>query len=229
MASASALLLVGAGGANAGILNASFEHPVVPAFTQGFIQDWTGSAGQPFYYGVASEPSLPQPFPDGNQGGYVNNFAGGAGVPASHSIAQQLTDVLMANTHYTLSGYLGWRNDNAQSTGGIGLYAGGSVVDGDVIGGVLLGSSSVTLTQNQWVLGSVGYNAAALDPNLGRLLSVRLLGTSKSARAGIARFNPDTQEIENIEILFFSKRGGADRAFDLPVVAELHRLNEAEA
>jgi hypothetical protein len=60
-------------------------------------------------------------------------------------------------------------------------------------------------------------------------LSVRLLGTSKSARAGIARFNPDTQEIENIEILFFSKRGGADRAFDLPVVAELHRLNEAEA
>jgi uncharacterized protein YuzE len=42
----------------------------------------------------------------------------------------------------------------------------------------------------------------------------------------IARFNPETQEIENIEILFFSKRGGADRAFDLPIAAELRRLNE---
>lgn len=45
----------------------------------------------------------------------------------------------------------------------------------------------------------------------------------------IARFNPETHEIENIEILFFSKRGGADRAFDLPIVAELRRLNEAGA
>lgn len=45
----------------------------------------------------------------------------------------------------------------------------------------------------------------------------------------IARFNPETQEIENVEILFFSKRGGTDGAFDLPIVADLRRLGPTDS
>jgi uncharacterized protein YuzE len=37
----------------------------------------------------------------------------------------------------------------------------------------------------------------------------------------IARLNPQTGEIEALEILFFSRRTGPGTPFDLPVVAEL--------
>jgi uncharacterized protein DUF2283 len=39
----------------------------------------------------------------------------------------------------------------------------------------------------------------------------------------VARFNPDTHEIENLEILFFTKRLEQDKAvLELPVTAHLH-------
>ena len=42
----------------------------------------------------------------------------------------------------------------------------------------------------------------------------------------VARFNPDTREIENLEILFFSKRLQQDKTvLELPVTAHLH-LND---
>ncbi len=34
----------------------------------------------------------------------------------------------------------------------------------------------------------------------------------------VARFNPTTKEIENLEVIFFSQRGGR---FELPVAADL--------
>jgi hypothetical protein len=37
----------------------------------------------------------------------------------------------------------------------------------------------------------------------------------------IARINPDTDEIENLEVLFFSTRLLRNELFDLPVAAEL--------
>lgn len=37
----------------------------------------------------------------------------------------------------------------------------------------------------------------------------------------IARFNPDTKEIENLEVLFFSTRLLRQNLFELPVVADL--------
>lgn len=38
----------------------------------------------------------------------------------------------------------------------------------------------------------------------------------------VARFNPATREIENLEILFFSTRLLHGRLFELPVSAEFH-------
>ena len=43
----------------------------------------------------------------------------------------------------------------------------------------------------------------------------------------IARFNPQTDEIENLEILFFSTRLLRQELFQLPISAHLH-LNEVE-
>ena len=39
----------------------------------------------------------------------------------------------------------------------------------------------------------------------------------------IARLNPTTGEIENLEVLFFSTRLLRSKLFELPVSAELHR------
>jgi hypothetical protein len=44
----------------------------------------------------------------------------------------------------------------------------------------------------------------------------------------IARINPDTDEIENLEVLFFSTRLLRNELFDLPVAAEL-RLSRRNA
>lgn len=41
----------------------------------------------------------------------------------------------------------------------------------------------------------------------------------------IARFNPVTGEIENLEILFFSKRLSDGDLFELPVTADLRRAD----
>jgi uncharacterized protein YuzE len=42
----------------------------------------------------------------------------------------------------------------------------------------------------------------------------------------VARMNPDTGEIENIEVLFFSTRLLRSELFELPVTADLRRVVE---
>lgn len=37
----------------------------------------------------------------------------------------------------------------------------------------------------------------------------------------IARFNPVTNEIENLELLFFSQRFQASSVFEIPIIADL--------
>ncbi len=37
----------------------------------------------------------------------------------------------------------------------------------------------------------------------------------------IARLNPDSNEVENLEILFFSKRFAEKTLFELPIIADL--------
>ena len=42
----------------------------------------------------------------------------------------------------------------------------------------------------------------------------------------IARLNPVTGEIENLEVLFFSTRLLRGNTFELPIMADLHRARE---
>ena len=42
----------------------------------------------------------------------------------------------------------------------------------------------------------------------------------------VARLNPDSGEIENLEVLFFSTRLLRREWFDLPVSAELHPISQ---
>jgi len=45
----------------------------------------------------------------------------------------------------------------------------------------------------------------------------------------VARLNPTTDEVENLEILFFSTRLLRTEMFELPVAAELHLLTKRGA
>ena len=45
----------------------------------------------------------------------------------------------------------------------------------------------------------------------------------------IARLNPDTGEVENIEVLFFSTRLLRSEMFELPVTVSLHLLDRNAA
>lgn len=38
----------------------------------------------------------------------------------------------------------------------------------------------------------------------------------------VARLNPETQEIKNFEVMFFSKRLRESNVLELPIVADLH-------
>jgi len=42
----------------------------------------------------------------------------------------------------------------------------------------------------------------------------------------VARLNPDTGEVENLEVLFFSTRLFRRELFELPVTAEIHLARE---
>jgi hypothetical protein len=43
----------------------------------------------------------------------------------------------------------------------------------------------------------------------------------------VARLNPDTEEIENLEVMFFSKWLRESNVFELPIVGELHLSQKA--
>jgi hypothetical protein len=45
----------------------------------------------------------------------------------------------------------------------------------------------------------------------------------------VARFNPDTGEVENLEVLFFSTRLLRTKMFELPVTAELRLVRKKGA
>ena len=161
--------------------NESFEEPACEAEqVVTSIPGWTGSADNGLFFGVTRETSRLPEILDGSQAAYVNNFPSGEGEPTNHSIAQQRNEVVQATTTYKVSAYFGWRNDNQESTGGLELWAGGKALEGEIVGGTKLVSSSIALTQGQFVLGTVSYVSSPSDSHLGKRLSIRLTGTPKA-------------------------------------------------
>lgn len=163
------------------IINPSFEADVAGAqnLTAGTpITGWsTNGTGQgswdirgPFGFGVW-EPFWTQTAPDGNQIAYINDGA-----------AAQQTGFRVIEGVQTLSVMAGNRADawvSADFT--IQLWAGGTVSNGDVVGGRFLASHLVqmaTITPGTFSPFSVSYTAGALDSSLGNLISVRLANFS---------------------------------------------------
>ncbi len=158
------------------IANHSFEDPIAPQQgTTGFYTDnsspvvignWfnahSGSAhqgvldptksqnltGNDFFYNL-------QPVPDGNQVAYSN---GG-------TIAQTLSAVLQPNTRYTLSAYIGRRNELTFPANSIRLIAGGNLVS----------SNSVTPAAGTFERVTVSYTSGGIDdPLIGKPLEIYL-------------------------------------------------------
>lgn len=169
---AGTLLATGGSAYGQGLANGDYE---IGPTTGGVTPGWSGNTGTNFYFGLSTAIGGINPV-SGNQFAFVNNFNNASSGPI-YSIAQQLPDVLTAGADYSFSGYFGWRNDNPQSFGTIQMLAGGTVSQGQVVGGTLLASENVALTQGGWVLASIEYVALTGSALLGENVSVELIGT----------------------------------------------------
>jgi hypothetical protein len=175
--------------AMAGVVNGSFEDPQNSpgGATGGSLPGWTGDTGTNYYFGNTTQGNTGLVPVNGTQLAFVNNFTNNAAL--THGISQTLTDTLVGNTLYTLSAYFGWRSDNSKSVGKLQLFAGGTASGGGVVGGTLLASTNVALTQGNFVLGSVSFSVSSSDPLIGQAISIRLGGTPVAD--GFAQINFD--------------------------------------
>ena len=93
------------------IANASFENPTTPGATYGTVDDWvlTGAGGGVWNLannlgGCPGDCWIPPTAPDGDQIGWLSV---GPAPGATASMSQVLSDSLIANQTYTLSGVYG--------------------------------------------------------------------------------------------------------------------------
>lgn len=190
-----------ASAAQAGLIaNPGFEDPVIApgSFLNGTPPSWSGPTAQTFLCGITAQLSALPPIPEGNQVAFVNNFASPDG-PTSNALAQQIAADLETNIAYVFSASFGWRNDNAESRGRLELWCGGSVSQGNVVGGTLLASKIVTLQKGQFVRETLVYNSLPPWDHIGERLSVRLVGTPVANN--FAQTNFDDAQLLAIELL----------------------------
>lgn len=170
------------------ITNAGFEDPVLADndFTENVLPGWTAYDPQNLYfvdpnsdqdstYGAFNPSTIAYPggVTEGNNVGYVYlTNAVGSGIAG---ITQTLSDVLTANTQYTLSVDVGNTAPDPAfpNLGGfpgyaVQLLAGGSVIEQE---------SSLTIAEGTFGTSTLSYIATAGDPLLGQPLEIRLLNT----------------------------------------------------
>lgn len=153
------------------------------------LPGWTGRdpVGPFSWFGLTTVPLAPV---SGTTYAYINNLGTDApefaylGLPTANKIAQQTTTMLRANMTYDLSAWLGWRLDNPEREGFIRLWAGGTVLGGEVTGGTLLAAKTLALTQGDFVQGFASYRSTAADPLIGQLLTVQIGSTSIGGLGG---------------------------------------------
>ncbi len=156
--------------------NPSFEYPqnAPGGYTGGSLPAWTGNTSNTFSFGNTTQGDTHLVPVDGTQVAFVNNFDN----VTKNGISQTLPDVFARNTIYSLSAYFGWRSDNRESIGYLDLYAGGTAVQGNILGGTLLSEVVVRLTQGTFVQGSLEFviNSPSMDTLVGQPISIRLYG-----------------------------------------------------
>ena len=153
------------------VSNPSFEDPAVApgGSTVGNIPGWTGSLAGPVPFGIGYERAQLMT-PNGNQWAYTNDGA--------NAIAQQTVKTVVANEVYELTAEIGQRTDNPGFTPTLELWVGGTVTDGGVVGGTLVGAQTVTPISGQFVPVTVQWAAPAGGPLIGQRLGVRLANSS---------------------------------------------------
>lgn len=155
------------------VINPSFEDPFIAGnfVNLATIPGWSLNTG-----GEAGVWVLPASLlfntnaPDGRQIFFSNG----------PSLAQQISNTLTEGTH-TFFAQAGRRGDGFAGSFAMRMYAGGTVANGAVTGGTLLGTTNfdhTTIATNSFTPISVSYTAAAGDPLLGQLLSVQFVRTS---------------------------------------------------
>ncbi|WP_423779635.1 IPTL-CTERM sorting domain-containing protein [Brevundimonas nasdae] len=151
------------------VANPSFETPALAPdeSTVGSIPDWTGRQNSPF--GVAYERAALMT-PNVTQWAYTNSGA--------NAIAQRTTKEVVANEVYELTAEFGQRTDNPAVTLTLELWVGGAVTRGEVVGGTLVGTQSVTPVAGQFAPATVRWTAPSAGPWIGQRLSVRLANSS---------------------------------------------------
>jgi len=161
-----------ASAAHAGIVNGGFEDPALSPnqFTSLGINGWTwdGTSGVWYPGGTSYFDSVPE----GSQVGYLNSSA----------LAQQTNDFVSVGVQ-SVSFSMGRRKDGFQGNATINLFAGGTVSNGAVTGGVLLDSITVLATSipvGGWTQHQLSYTATGSDPQIGQLLSVQIVKDSGS-------------------------------------------------
>ncbi|MBS1723098.1 MAG: hypothetical protein JSS66_09125 [Armatimonadetes bacterium] len=168
----SLLLAALSSGAQASLLNPSFEYPVQAAggYNVDGIPGWKGGTG---VWHIPTSGFFEANAPHGLQIGYTNGQA----------VAQQSSNVVgVGDNTVTVMG--GRRHDGFSGSFKLNVIAGGSINgDGSVTGGILLASSMFTYTQypiDSFHLLTATYTAAPGDPNLGQFITVQLVRTEGS-------------------------------------------------
>lgn len=159
---------------HAQLINASFELPVHPpqTYNSDGLPGWTNGSGATGSWNIPAASFFLTEAPDGDQIGYSNSV----------QVAQQSTVGLVEGLN-EVTVMAGRRQDGFAGSFDLQLWVGGSVANGDVTGGEMLSSTSfdhTTVLPSSFALISTSFTAAANDPRLGQLLTVRFFKTAGS-------------------------------------------------
>ncbi len=127
----------------------------------GWLGDSTLARTFGAYYVPAGAYNSTPAAPEGLQIAYVNNGT---------SIAQNTGVALSSNTTYTLSVLVGRNNGSGNSAGGALLFQGGSIVNGEVTGGTLLGSTSPVMFSGQFSQAQIVFSTGGSVSSSGALI-----------------------------------------------------------
>lgn len=102
----------------------------------------------------------------------------------NNAFGQQLSENVQANTEYTLD-YLIGRTGGA-THGTAELWAGGTLANGVVTGGVLLASQTSAVSQADMTPLSLVYVSSSAGSEIGELLTVRFVGTTVAGESFVS-------------------------------------------
>jgi hypothetical protein len=147
------------------VANPSFENPALAsgASLNAAIPDWSNTTGS------SRQVRYPTPVIPGTHLNQIAEFFGGG------AVAQSLGHSIVADATYTVDCLFGWAGGGL--SGVVELYAGGTLIDGAVVGGTLLTSDvRVAAAGGDFTMEEFSFNwtAPASGGPVGQNLSIRL-------------------------------------------------------